>query len=209
MMSEDCRGAVRVDARSLTGIGHQHFAVAPPFPRIPLSILTALEDGFSVRFGIATTTGGRVLDLGALFAIWRPRVVFDQSTDWRNVIAAEAQTAIREALASFSLTPAFIIDAAAEVWGAWPLSTPLAVDHDPSRALTLLSRLAETLGAADEAARDLTITLPIAGHVRNFGMQPPFVEIIDVDPPRRYALDEIEAALTPTTETTRKRGACS
>ena len=127
---------------------------------------------------------------------WRPETRFDRDTGWRYTVTPEAQVRIREALDGFPLAPTVVVDGGHEVWAAWRLEPVLAVDRDPARARALPDALAERLGADVEAARDLAATLPLAGVIRNWNQTiTDLVDIVDVEPARRYRVEDLESAL--------------
>jgi hypothetical protein len=164
-----------------------------------------------------------------LWARWRPRVEFNRERG-HHVLDDDA-TKIREALGTF-LPPAFIADALGEAVAWWPLKTAL---RDMPGARDLQRRLAERLGAATEPdvemtppprmhgsgyivpssrklpADDPAAFVSVSGKCQNVGMYGRWVTITTLDAERTYAVEEIEAALTPAppepTETTRRKGA--
>ena len=208
-----CRGYVQLDIRTLGGLGHQGVGLRPDAcSSLPNVLLEALEGEYAVRIAPVTSDGGRPADLAFAYALFTPPTMIDVQS--RCVVEPEAPARIATALAAFPLRCSFLIDGGSEVVAAWALREPLAVDRDEARATALLARLAEALGADVQPTKDLTLTLPLCGIVRNFGMRlpVPYVEIIDVDPERRYRVEQIEAASrlrtsTDRIETTpRKRG---
>jgi hypothetical protein len=199
-----CPGAVVIEARSMSGISHEILRLDPPMPAfIPerLSDLL-LEPRMSLRLAVATrAVDSSPRDLPFALAVWRLASDFDASTGYRRRVRESERQRVREALASFPLPPAFLLDAGPEVAALWPLTAPLSAD-DP-RTDALLTALAERLGA-DAASARVTATVPIGGPVRNWNStNPDYVEIIDGTLDARYSLTEIEAALMiPTTTTT-------
>jgi hypothetical protein len=197
-----CRGHVLVDARTLSGIGHEQLHVDLPVPSfLPTPVADALLDNLSLRLS-SRAVDGTPRDLPFLFAVWRLASDFSRETNYRHVVRPEEQARVRAALAGFSLSPAFVLDSGPEVAAVFSLTEPLALD-DPARANALLRRLAQRLDADVDSAR-VTALIPFAGPVRNWNTtDPDYVEILDVEPTARYSLAEIEAALMiPTTTTT-------
>ena len=192
---DGCRGGIDVDMRSLDGIGHSVLYLTPPTGAIPLPLLDAIRDAWGARVMPVTRAAGHPQDLASAFVYWRAETRFDRDTEWRYVVAPEAQARIREALGAFPMPPAQLVDAGPEIVALWPLDSPLAVDRDPTRAIALLVALAERLGADVEIARDLAATLPLAGVIRGDWNHTDLVDIVDVEPARRYRVEDLEAAL--------------
>ncbi len=192
---DGCRGSIDIDMRSLSGIGQSALSVRPPVAAIPFPLLDAIRDNDGTRFTPVTRAGG-LQDLAIAFVCWRPAQCFDASTGWRYTIAPDAQERIREALAAFALPPAQLIDAGPEVVALWLLEAPLAVDRDPARALALLVGLAERLAGDVTTAQDLGALLPLCGVIRNWNHElADHVDVVDVEPGRRYPVEQLEAAL--------------
>jgi hypothetical protein len=209
---DGCRGDIFVDARSLSGIGgHVTFNLRPPVSACPFPILDCIRDNDGLRVGLTTRSGGRAEDLPAAFVLWKLRRDFGRregEDPARYYVLPEEQQRVGAALAGFTVLPAFLIDAGPEIVALWPLSAPLAVDKEPEHARRLLVALAERLGADVEAARDLMGTVPLAGVIRSWNGNPPdIVDLVDVAPGRRYAVEALEAALitrpTPKPHTTK------
>jgi hypothetical protein len=199
-----CRGRVLVDARTLSGIGHEQLHVDLPVPSfLPTPVADALLDNLSLRLSVASRAiDGTPRDLPFLFCSFLRAADFSAATGYRHRVRESEQERVRAALAGFSLSPAFVIDAGPEVVAVFPLDHPLPVG-DPSRADALLRRLAERV-VGDVKAASVTTLIPLAGVVRNWNTtNPDYTEIIDVEPTARYSLDRVEATLMiPTTTTT-------
>jgi hypothetical protein len=210
-----CRGAVVIEARSMSGIAHEIVRLDPPMPGfIPAPLADALLDNLSLRLSVASRAiDGTPRDLPFVFAVWKLASDFNTETDYRHVVRPAEQARVREALDGFPLPPAFLLDAGPEVAALWPLTAPLSAD-DPG-ADALLTALAARLGAD---VVDVTALVPLAGPVRNWNTSTPAAtEICDIRPVARYTPDSIETALTamPTTTTSapptaeRRKGARS
>jgi hypothetical protein len=131
--------------------------------------------------------------LPLVFASWRPRTqrVDIGTAQSRDIVLAEEKRSITAALESMP-PPTLLVDAGPDVWAGWALTEPMV---DLVAAHQLLNRLSVALKAVpvSENARD--VLLPFAGIVRNWNVGREQVDIVSVDPSRRYSLSEINTAI--------------
>lgn len=172
---------VSIESHSSAGFGHEHYlvnarALAGEGP--PVAVLRTIAAGWSVRvapFTRAASYGSP--ELPVLFCLWRPKTgfghsPFDSTSGHMHHVTEEAITAITTALATLP-APSILVDAGPEVWAGWRLKAPL---RDMQAAIEALRSLAVRLGGEPPDARDATfssVTLPLAGVIRNWNQNPP------------------------------------
>jgi len=163
-------GQITLDMRTMCGIGHEVSTIAVGDP-VPLWLWHRLNDGRTVRVSPFTSAG----QLPFLFALWRPAVEFRD----KHTVTSEASDAIVSALAPMPL-PSILIDAGPEVWAAWRL--PRAVSM--AEGLIALRQIGQHLAANVAMLQDpWSLTLPLAGPVRNWNVtDPDQIEILEANP---------------------------
>jgi hypothetical protein len=175
-------GWIRLDARTLAGIGHERTLVRTPVLALPDLVLKLLEERWGILFGPALREQGETLVvLAAAFATW----------------PADGGSAPRP-LESFPLPPSAVIEAAGGRAALWALEEPLRLvaPAEHARAVALEGRLAQALGADVAAAEDLGTLLPLPGSiVRNHGDPPPLVYFETLAAERAYSIGQLERAL--------------
>jgi hypothetical protein len=69
---DTCRGSVAVEAASLSGLGRTTMNLSLPARAIPLALLDAIRDGYSLRFRPVTRGSGTRARLGRRLAQGAP-----------------------------------------------------------------------------------------------------------------------------------------
>ena len=218
-------GSLKVDARSLQGLGHHSlFVTRGVNPRwIPGCLLPFLEAHppiWHVRVdAMVRSTGSSPKFLNALFARWIIVPTFNRK-QW--VIAAEQVAAADSQLAAFALPPTIVINGVVEIVALWKLQEPIDVSKAAGLAMarTLQGRLAAAIGASTAPMTDVSNvpetnwsggaapgirtvhaddpegSFPLCGIVRTMGVDaPPVITIPTVNLSNTYALAELERSI--------------
>jgi hypothetical protein len=170
--------------------------ILPFSQEVPLVVLKLITEGnglFVTPFvfehrGILVPSA-----LPVVFACWRPKTQrVDIGTEKsRHIVLADEKKVIAAALEVMP-PPTMLVDAGPDVWAGWALTEPMV---DLVAAHRLLNSLSAALKAmpVNENARD--VLLPFAGIVRNWNAGRERVDIVSVDPSRRYSPSEINTAI--------------
>lgn len=181
-------GDVRLDFRTMDGIGHSVHDVRTPVTSLPFGLLELLIDRQSMRIAPFTVAGGRAVVTPMIFALWRPDVTRD---DGRPSVAPEMLKPVRKALGRMP-PPSLLVDGRHEVWAGWFLTSPLNM----ADAALALSTLAEHLAAVVLPASDLAAChLPLCGPVRNWStVRIEQTDLLEAHAQRRYELSTLLSA---------------
>jgi hypothetical protein len=192
------RGGLQIEARSSGGIGHEQLTLEAGSDEVPLHLLELMRYGWALRAPVVMrqSHGGPAVALPAAYALWRPTPAFSAETAWRHAIAPEAQARIADAIAASPVAPSVLIDGGPEVVALWLLDPVAALPAELDAAQALLDHMAVILDASRTAAANMaTVSIPVAGAVRNWNTNPPDpVTIVSLDPSKRYTVAELSRA---------------
>lgn len=182
-------GDVRLDFRTMDGIGHSVHDVRTPVASLPFGLLELLVDRWSMRLAPFTAAGGRPVVTPLVFALWRPAVT--HLDDGRPLVAPEMLRPIRMALGKMP-PPSVLVDARHEIWAGWFLTAALT----PTDAAPVLATLAEHLDAIVIPSADMAdCHLPLSGPVRNWStVHIEQTELLEAHAQRRYELSTLLSA---------------
>jgi hypothetical protein len=189
---DDCKNAhAMLSARSISGISSTSLRCPLPARDVPLAALHLLISEHSLRIAPAPKAGEAYRYLPLLWCLWRPASEFSHGTGWRHTVTEDARAAIATALAGMP-PPSIHVEAGPEVWAGWRLIEPIDLRAQGDQAREFLRELAQRLGGDVERPQDFAVDLPVAGVVRNWnGSTPDLIEIVTVEPTRRYPITEL------------------
>ena len=187
------KGAVHIDLRTYSGIGHRSLVLEPaaladpPGSQNLTSLVQAVADGFTARISPLTSRG----EIPLAFVVWPMKFTLRH----RQFVVTDASDGCQRAALTMVLPPSILVAAGGERWAAWRLSQPLSAVEAPA----ILGRLAERLGGDIVAVQDLTTcTLPLAGRIRNWHEVPAeYISVVALDVQLRYDPAQLELNNVP------------